>query len=141
LRRLSSYDWPGNVRQLEHVLLNAWLMSDQTELDATDIELPSSGLGSTAPSAAVGAANFAGPVAPPTSSKRSASGSSSAGTSSRGEKTSRARAQTPEEFKQADKDRILGALTQAGWNRLKAAELLGVPRRTFYRRLREYGIL
>ncbi len=51
------------------------------------------------------------------------------------------RAQTPEEFKQADKDRILAALTQAGWNRLKAAELLGIPRRTFYRRLREYGIL
>ena len=32
LRTLSAYDWPGNVRQLEHVLLNAWLMSDEDEI-------------------------------------------------------------------------------------------------------------
>ena len=40
LRKLCAYAWPGNVRQLEHVLLNAWLMSDRTEIPAEDIELP-----------------------------------------------------------------------------------------------------
>ena len=30
-RTLAIYDWPGNVRQLEHVLLNAWLMSEEDE--------------------------------------------------------------------------------------------------------------
>ncbi len=34
LRALVAYDWPGNVRQLEHVLLNAWLMSDGDEISA-----------------------------------------------------------------------------------------------------------
>jgi serine/threonine-protein kinase PknK len=29
LRKLCAYPWPGNVRQLEHVLLSAWLMSDK----------------------------------------------------------------------------------------------------------------
>ena len=34
VRRLQAYDWPGNVRQLEHVLLNAWLLSeDERDLD------------------------------------------------------------------------------------------------------------
>src|SRR5690606_22972027 len=40
LRRLSRYHWPGNVRQLEHVLLNAWVLAESTEIDAADIELP-----------------------------------------------------------------------------------------------------
>ena len=42
LRKLCAYPWPGNVRQLEHVLLSAWLMSDKSEIPAEDVELPSS---------------------------------------------------------------------------------------------------
>ena len=40
LRRLQAYGWPGNVRQLEHVLLNAWVMSEDQELLPEDLELP-----------------------------------------------------------------------------------------------------
>jgi len=39
-----------------------------------------------------------------------------------------------------EKDRILAALASANWNRVKAAEMVGIPRRTFYRRLKKYGI-
>ena len=35
----------------------------------------------------------------------------------------------------------LAALEATGWNRVKAAAQLGMPRRTFYRRLNDYGIL
>ena len=28
----------------------------------------------------------------------------------------------------------------ANWNRVKAAEMCNIPRRTFYRRLKKYGI-
>jgi transcriptional regulator of acetoin/glycerol metabolism len=45
------------------------------------------------------------------------------------------------EFKGAERERILGALTASNWNRAQAAKMLGVPRRTFYRRLKEFGIL
>lgn len=34
LRKLSGYRWPGNVRQLEHVLLGAWLMTEEPEESA-----------------------------------------------------------------------------------------------------------
>ena len=40
MHKLAGYDWPGNVRQLEHVLLNAWVLGDQTELETADIDLP-----------------------------------------------------------------------------------------------------
>src|SRR6185369_12993025 len=40
LRRLQGYGWPGNVRQLEHVLLNAWVMSEEQELLPDDLEIP-----------------------------------------------------------------------------------------------------
>ena len=52
-----------------------------------------------------------------------------------------ARARTPGEFRSSEKERILEALGRANWNRMQAAKLAGIPRRTFYRRLKEYGIL
>ena len=39
-----------------------------------------------------------------------------------------------------ERERILSALKACNWNRVRAAELSGIPRRTFYRRLRKYGI-
>jgi transcriptional regulator of acetoin/glycerol metabolism len=45
------------------------------------------------------------------------------------------------EFKAAERERILSALTACNWNRVQAAKMIGVPRRTFYRRLKEFGIL
>jgi transcriptional regulator of acetoin/glycerol metabolism len=51
------------------------------------------------------------------------------------------RAASQTEFKAAERERILSALTACNWNRLAAAKMIGVPRRTFYRRLKEFGIL
>jgi DNA-binding NtrC family response regulator len=110
LRRLASYAWPGNVRQLEHVLLAAWLMSESSEIEATDFELPGVPGGASTPSAA---------------------------TRTKGKR----RADTVAEQKELEREQILEALTAASWNRARAAELLGVPRRTFYRRLKEFEIL
>ena len=39
-----------------------------------------------------------------------------------------------------EREQILEALGKCGWNRAEAARLLGIPRRTFYRRLERYGI-
>ncbi|MBK6692074.1 MAG: sigma 54-interacting transcriptional regulator [Myxococcales bacterium] len=105
LRRLMSYEWPGNVRQLEHVLLNAWLMSETNEIEPQDFELPSVSR-SLRPAA---------PSSTPIASK--------------------------EDWKSSEKGRILAALQACDWNRVQAARMLGLPRRTFYRRLKEYGIV
>jgi transcriptional regulator of acetoin/glycerol metabolism len=47
---------------------------------------------------------------------------------------------TVSEHRREERERILDALRSCNWNRVKAAEVSGIPRRTFYRRLREYGI-
>jgi len=112
LRRLSEYDWPGNVRQLENVLLNAWVMSEEEELRAEDIELPDGW--APRPEAPARAREHA---APPVQRKGTVS-----------------------EHRRDERERILDALRSCNWNRVKAAEVSGIPRRTFYRRLREYGI-
>ncbi|HEX3772435.1 MAG TPA: sigma 54-interacting transcriptional regulator [Polyangiaceae bacterium] len=117
LRKLCALPWPGNVRQLEHVLLNAWLMSEGKEIAVDDLELPAAGRGAgSGPSEADAARARRGPSGPP-------------------------RAENQAEFKAAEKDRILAALGACNWNRARAAEMIGVPRRTFYRRLKEFGLL
>jgi transcriptional regulator with GAF, ATPase, and Fis domain len=113
LRALCAQPWPGNVRQLEHVLLNAWLMSDQAEIAVEDFELPST----PHPRATE-------PVRPPRRPTEAAR-----------------RPETDSQHRAAERERILGALTACNWNRVQAAKMIGLPRRTFYRRLKEFGIL
>jgi len=115
LRALCGLPWPGNVRQLEHVLLNAWLMSEGKEIGVDDFELP----------------------APPVA--RAVNGHASA--RPRRASSSAPRAENATEHKAVERERILAALTACNWNRAQAAKMIGVPRRTFYRRLREFGLL
>ena len=114
LDRLQRHPMPGNVRQLEHVLLNACVMVEGEEIGADDLAL-----GDVASNELLPAPPPA-PVAPATSEPP---------------------AQSFEDFKESEKQRILAALEAHNWNRAKAARSLGIPRRTFYRRLKEHGIL
>ena len=43
--------------------------------------------------------------------------------------------------KASERQKILDALEEANWNKVRAAQVLGMPRRTLYRRLQEYGLL
>jgi serine/threonine-protein kinase PknK len=112
LRKLVAYDWPGNVRQLENALLNAWLMSEGSEIGLDDLTIPDSRV----------SPSISETVARPST------------------KTS-TRPQTESQFRTTERDKILQALTSCNWNRAQAAKAVGLPRRTFYRRLKEYGIL
>ncbi|HEY3496315.1 MAG TPA: sigma 54-interacting transcriptional regulator, partial [Polyangiaceae bacterium] len=120
IRRLSDYDWPGNVRQLENVLLNAWVMSEEPELLAEDIELPDGWIDVAAEREASGPQASTGAVEPALAPPQKKG--------------------TVSEHRRDERERIIAALRSCNWNRVKAAELSGIPRRTFYRRLREYGI-
>lgn len=122
-RRLADYSWPGNVRQLEHTLLNAWILSESTEIEADDLELPTQDARREA--AAQGAASVTAPL-----ERRTAAGQASKPPSK----------PTLSAHRRSERERIIEALEACNWNRVKAAELIGIPRRTFYRRLREYKI-
>jgi transcriptional regulator with PAS, ATPase and Fis domain len=113
VRRLQAFDWPGNVRQLEHVLLNAWLLAEEDEITDEDLDLPTS----------------SGRAAPPDVAPRAV------------KSVTGVRARSQEEYKDVEKEQILAALARSNWNRVQAAKLVGMPRRTFYRRLKDYGIV
>jgi serine/threonine-protein kinase PknK len=108
LSRLVESAWPGNVRQLSHVLLQACVMTEGTTIDIADLapqELGPRATGSVPPIA------------------------------------SQALVSTLDDHRSVEKQRILAALEACGWNRVRAAQTLGMPRRTFYRRLADYSIL
>lgn len=48
--------------------------------------------------------------------------------------------QTLEKKKHSDRESILRALEKTGWNRSKAARLLGINRRTVYLKIKEYSL-
>lgn len=119
LERVLASDLPGNVRQLEHLLTSAAMLADGALIEPHDLALDPLGdedavveLRSSQPSAPLDDDDAAG--------------------------------QQPGDvqgFKTREKRRIIDALEKHGWNRAKAAVALGMPRRTFYRRLTEFNIL
>lgn len=105
---LLAYDWPGNIRELEHALRRAIVNGDGDTIVAR--ELPPAIRGDTA-----------------------------GGAGEAGESSSLADAvkKVSERF---ERERIIEALEEAGGSRLKAADRLGVPARTFFRKLKYYGL-
>jgi transcriptional regulator with GAF, ATPase, and Fis domain/serine/threonine protein kinase len=125
LRLLMAQPWRGNIRELEHALLNAWILSDADELGPQDFEL------------AVAAESSADRIEIPESSRWR---------EDRSPPSNRAKAAdvqpSPRQRQKAldEKQRILEALKACDYNKVKAAQMSGIPRRTFYRRLEAYGI-
>jgi DNA-binding NtrC family response regulator len=114
---LMDQPWPGNVRQLGHVLLQACVMAEGTASDASDLSFGDSAL------------------PPPLLTAAETDGDD------RMLDPSTLVVENLNHHKQEEKQRILHALEASGWNRVKAAQALGMPRRTFYRRLADYSIL
>ncbi len=109
LQRLRRYTWPGNVRELRTAIEHGVVMSNDPVIDLH--HLPSSVTGD-APSPML-------PVTVPPDGKITLA--------------------APREFNlhALETSAIRSALTQAGGNRTRAAELLGISRRTLQRKLKE----
>ena len=122
LQRIASDTLAGNVRQLEHILMNACVMVDADVISADDLALTG-----VAANDRVAAQRRAQLVA--------------AEHTKEGTEPSEPPPQSFGDFKDSERQRILAALEAHSWNRAKAARALGIPRRTFYRRLKEHGIL
>lgn len=155
MARLLVYPFPGNIRQLENVLLNAWIMSDEELIDAEDLQLPALSPARGKSEAQRSSASTGEKVLPAEVSARAPARSSShasAHAAARSSSHASARARsiplskqsekkgTLSEHQRGERRQMVDALEATGWNRLKAAEVMNMPRRTFYRRLRDYNI-
>lgn len=134
MKRLLEYPFPGNIRQLENILLNAWVMCEGDVLTVEDLRLDPTRLSPRR----LEASRSIGDEALTSSSVRPLSGGSPRSALDNASKASKQQALSEREL--SERERIIEALEQTGWNRFKAAQLLDIPRRTFYRRLKVYGI-
>lgn len=123
MRQLQAWDWPGNVRQLQQVIQLAVARSKGERVVSADLP----------PFVARRATVRATRPAPPTPVAPTWPGQDPA---------SAAEVVTGEEGGEAldEGTRIELALRQARGNRRLAAQMLGISRSTFYRRLHELGI-
>lgn len=112
MKTLVSYNWPGNVRQLRHVIERGCVMCNGTTIQKEDLpvevcESEDVVIGSVVPSKphvdTAGADNY-----------------------------------IPEG--KSEKETLLQILSQVGGNKSKAARMLGIDRSTLYRKLKKYGV-
>jgi transcriptional regulator with GAF, ATPase, and Fis domain/tetratricopeptide (TPR) repeat protein len=154
VKKLMSYRWPGNVRQLEHALLNAWVMSEDEIIDVGDLTLedavPLAGVAAAPPIAGGAHVSSGGRdgVRPQAGAGAGTSAGPGMGADDDDDDEGELRGPRPvgppaalDEHRARERQKILETLEATRWNKSKACALLGMPRRTFYRRLREYDIL
>ena len=124
---LTAYDWPGNVRELENALKRALVMcAGQVLLPEHFPELS----GSAVPSATKAPTGFEGHLAALMSERVDEFIESGAASGSLHADIRVAVEKPLFEF----------ILQRTGWNRRKAAEILGINRNTLHSKMEEYGI-
>ncbi len=117
---LSAYPWPGNIRELEHVIERACVLCNGSTISTEHLPLEVSAYRQQQmPTAAIPLGIITASSSPATALTGS------------GAVTSETNPVT---------ERILTALSKAGGNKAKAARLLGMDRSTLYRKVRELGI-
>ncbi len=116
---LRAYAWPGNIRELKNVMERAFLLCGGAEVTPEHIETERM---HKLPAGTAASAVKLAPEAPSEAATPGAPG------------------ETAETRRELERQAILDALERCAGSQTRAAELLGMPRRTFCTRLKDYNI-
>ena len=121
MRALMKYDWQGNVRELRNCVEGMVIMSNRSELDIDDI-----------PEHILKSASVSSPVilSAPTVIDTDAVALPSSGL----------HVEVGMSMAEIEKEVIRSTLQYAGNNRAKAAKILGVSKRTIFRKIKEHSL-
>jgi two-component system response regulator AtoC len=122
VEKLMEYDWPGNVRELENTMRKAIAFTKTSYLTSYDLNLNNSVSLTEAKNPSMFTEPLRNSVKNLLNSKRSNGNVYS------------------QILKEAEKILLEEALIASGWNRSKAARLLGINRLTLRRKLEEYNV-
>jgi len=125
LERLSAYDWPGNVRELENVIARAVIISQAPVLLPDSIDLGSQPL--FHPRDEVSADDNGGFV------QTAAQTAQPVASGNGGLRLSDA-------IQQVEIDMIRKALRESGGNKTRAAQILGISRKSLFNKIRDYKL-
>ncbi len=117
MQRLLAHAWPGNVRELRNVMDFVAATAPGPSVEAWELPSLDGRLSSPAPAGAAPATSSPLPPPPRTGFRPLA-----------------------DEIRDLEKARILEALTAAGGVQTRAAELIGMPVRTLFGKLKLYGV-
>ena len=127
---LMGYDWPGNIRELENVIERAVVLCEGPALTLADLPPEVGQPSKRRPRPALATAQAA----------RSRSAARSLGRSTGTENTGAATLDLEPEAAAFERHRLVDALDQARGNKSVAARLLGMPRSTFFSKLKKHGL-
>ena len=113
LKALEDYDWPGNVRQLRNVIEKMIVLASGPKLTTEDLPFEITNNGEA--------------VSSPLQNKESASA------------VPLHLSPSPQSLASTERTQILAALERCHGNKSKAADELGISRRTIHRKLKEWG--
>jgi DNA-binding NtrC family response regulator len=112
LEVMKRYSWPGNVRELRNVLERAVTFNDTGVIQASELEFGESIGKHSEPSKPVASSSSSSPVA----------------------------ATPGGSLEDLEREHIIRVLRETGGNKKKAAEVLGIERRTLYNKAKRLGI-
>jgi len=119
LELLGQLDWPGNVRQLRNVVRTAWALGGGHSITCQEVAM------------ALGRPELA-------------AGPSPSARPSEAQPTTWSFGPPPDAFgptkEEREREALLSALRQSEGNKVKAAKLLGISRRTLYRKMERLGL-
>jgi transcriptional regulator of acetoin/glycerol metabolism len=144
-----AYDWPGNIRELENVVERAVVLADGPAIMFDDLpqELRQPVRRRLRPRlpapAGAGSPNRAGGMGHPAAPLHSGQGESAFPDTNWGvsEQEKSPGEDWNSEFFAYERQRLIDALNEANGNKSVAARLLGMPRSTFFSKVKKHGIV
>jgi transcriptional regulator with GAF, ATPase, and Fis domain len=144
LDALERYHWPGNIRELENVIERAVVMADGTVL--TNGDLPADVM-SSKPARRQGAVRSAPPVVQQSAALKSETLFVEPGKDPPamdpmpyGANKPAAAKKTRQKLAELEREDLKRVLAECGGNKAQAAQMLGLPRSTFFSKLKKHGL-